>query len=78
MKALNGGEWFIPFPGCCTPGIEPQHPLNRRLHGPQGLSGCFGEEKNLIPVPAIFGRLTLDFQEFKSFFRSPETLVEMK
>ena len=31
-----------------------------------------------IPVPDIFGRLTLDFRESKCFLRWPETLVEMK
>jgi hypothetical protein len=78
MKTLNGGEWLTPFPGCCTPGKEPQYPLNRRLRGPQGLSGSFGEEENLIPVLAIFGRLTFDFRESKCFLRGPQTLVEMK
>jgi len=32
----------------------------------------------VVPVLAIFGRLTLDFRESKCFLREPETLVEMK
>jgi len=31
-----------------------------------------------VPVLAIFGRLTLDFRDSKSFLRETETLVEMK
>jgi hypothetical protein len=31
----------------------PRYPLNRRLGGPQSLSGRFGEENNLLPVPGI-------------------------
>ena len=30
-----------------------QNPLNRRLDGPQSLPGCFGTEKNLLPVPRL-------------------------
>jgi hypothetical protein len=30
-----------------------QHPLNKRLHGTQSLSGCFGEEKNFFHVPGF-------------------------
>jgi hypothetical protein len=29
---------------------EPQYPLDGRLGGPQGQSGCYGEEKNLAPA----------------------------
>jgi len=32
----------------------------------------------VVPVLAIFDRLTLDFRESKCFLREPETLVEMK
>jgi hypothetical protein len=31
-----------------------------------------------IPIPAIFGTLTLHFRESKCFIRGPETLVEME
>jgi len=33
---------------------------------------------DILLVPAIFGRLTLDFSETKCFLRGTETLVEMK
>jgi hypothetical protein len=29
---------------------QPQNPLNRRLDRPQSLSGCYGTEKNLLPL----------------------------
>jgi hypothetical protein len=31
----------------------PPYPLNRRLDGPQRWSGRFGNEKNVLPPPAI-------------------------
>jgi hypothetical protein len=31
----------------------PLYPLNRRLVALQSCSGRFGEEKNLLPLPAI-------------------------
>jgi hypothetical protein len=38
-------------PFAVLPGKEPGCPLNRRLRGHQSLSGRFGKEKNLSPVP---------------------------
>ena len=32
---------------------SPQNPSNRTLGGSQSQSGCFKEEKNLLPLPAI-------------------------
>jgi hypothetical protein len=32
----------------------------------------------LIPILATFGRLTLDYREYKCFIRGPETHMEMK
>jgi len=32
-------------------GKNPQYPLNRRLGGPQSLSGCSGEDRNSQPLP---------------------------
>jgi len=29
------------------------YPFNRRLGGPQSWSGCFNEEKNLLPLPGF-------------------------
>jgi hypothetical protein len=34
-----------------TRGKRPDTQLNRRLGGPQGRSGRFGEEKHLLPLP---------------------------
>jgi hypothetical protein len=34
-------------------GKSPWYPLDRRLGGPQGLSGHGGEEKNSEPLPSI-------------------------
>ena len=53
--ALHGGEWLTPLhtPATCfpPPGKKPQHPLNRRLCGPQSWFGNFGEEENLLSIP---------------------------
>jgi hypothetical protein len=63
MKAYRGSRGMAPLILClCArwsrgvtvaarplcPGREPQHPLNKRLGGPQTWYGCFAEEKNLI------------------------------
>jgi hypothetical protein len=32
---------------------SPQYPLDGRLGGPQNWSGCYGEEKNLLPLLGI-------------------------
>jgi hypothetical protein len=34
-------------------GNSPLYPLDRRLDGPQNLSGRCGEKKNLLPLPGI-------------------------
>jgi hypothetical protein len=36
-----------------VPAALPHYPLKRRQNQPQGTSGCFGEEKNLFPLPRI-------------------------
>jgi len=35
------------------PGKELRYPLNRRLGRPDSWSGHFGEEENLLPLPAF-------------------------
>jgi hypothetical protein len=42
------------------PGTEPQYQAKRRLGGPQGRSGYFGEKKNLLPF-ARFESQTFQF-----------------
>jgi len=44
-----------------TRGVPAHHPLNKRLDVPQGQSGRFGEQVNLLPV-----------QGFESPTRQPE------
>jgi hypothetical protein len=39
-------------------GKSPQYPMERRLGGPHSQSGCFGEEKNLLPLLAIESQLS--------------------
>jgi len=34
-------------------GKNPKNPLNRRVGWPQSQSRCFGEEKNLLPIPGF-------------------------
>jgi hypothetical protein len=43
----------VDAPASLLPGKQPQYSLYRRLGGPQILSGRYGEEKNLFPIPAI-------------------------
>jgi hypothetical protein len=38
-------------------GNTPRYPLYRRLGRPQSRSGCYGEYKNLLPLPGIESRL---------------------
>jgi hypothetical protein len=57
-SALDGGEQSTSCPSSFTPrGKSLQHPLGRKLGGPQSWSGCYGEEKNLTSArtqtPAI-------------------------
>jgi hypothetical protein len=48
------GERSPSLPGWFTSrGKESLFPLNSGLPRPQGLSGCLGEEKNLLPVLGI-------------------------
>lgn len=55
--ALNGGKLSAsgPHPTFSTLYCDknPQHPLNRRPARPQSQSGHFGEQKNLLHLPAI-------------------------
>jgi hypothetical protein len=52
--ALAGGEWSASRPCRLTPGgNSPQYPLDRRLGGPQSRSGCYKEEKNILPLLGI-------------------------
>jgi hypothetical protein len=37
-------------PATLSLGKEPQYPLDRRLGGPQGRYGHYGEEKNFAPA----------------------------
>jgi hypothetical protein len=70
IKAHRGGKGKAPIihsfgAVCCQPHAlatlspgetAPQNPLNRRLAGPQSLSGCFGTEKNLLPMSGLESR----------------------
>jgi len=47
------GDGQLPAPAPLCSGTEPQYPLNKRLGGPQGQSGHFGEQKNLLPLAEI-------------------------
>jgi len=52
---MDGGEWPTSCFSYFTPRvISPQHPLDRRLGGPQSQSGCSGEEKK-IPSLLLLG-----------------------
>jgi hypothetical protein len=44
---VNG---HLHVPVALPPGIHSQYPLNRRLGGPQNLSGRYSEEKIILPV----------------------------
>jgi hypothetical protein len=53
-SAVDGGELWTPrFGGRFTTWEEPWCPTNRRLGGLRDLSGRFGEEKNLVPLPGV-------------------------
>jgi hypothetical protein len=79
-SALSGSEWLTSCPGYFTPGKECRYPLNRRLGGPQSQSGCFEEEKNLLPVLGCEPRtvqhiaLSLYLLHYSDFFSYEETL----
>jgi hypothetical protein len=45
--------------GALAPGKELLYPLDRRFDGLQSRSGCWGVEKNLLPLPGIEPRLLL-------------------
>jgi hypothetical protein len=49
-SALDGGEWSTSRPAHITPGNELRYPLNRISGGPQGWSGCSGEETMTCPA----------------------------
>jgi hypothetical protein len=40
-------------PAALRLGKEPPVPLFRRLGGPRSSSGCYGEEKYVLPLPGI-------------------------
>lgn len=48
-SAPDGHQWLPSCPGRFNPAKESRHPLNKSLGGPECLSGCFAEEKNLCP-----------------------------
>jgi hypothetical protein len=43
---LHAGKWSASGYGRLTPGQDPWYSLSRRLGGPQGWAGRFGEEHN--------------------------------
>jgi len=45
-SALDGGEWSASH----SQGKSPQHPLDKRLGGPQSHFGHGSEEKNSQPI----------------------------
>jgi len=47
MKAVHGGGWSMPLPGCFTPGKEMRYPLYGRLKGPQSQ---FGWVQKIMPT----------------------------
>jgi hypothetical protein len=61
MSAVDGGDWSASRPGCFTPGMSPQYPLNRGLDGAlepfwtvgvwSQLFSSFGNRYNGINVP---------------------------
>jgi len=67
ISALQRGERLTSCPGRFTPEIEHLYPLNRRLRGPQSLSGCFREEEKFWPWPGF---------EVKNF--QPESLLVLQ
>jgi hypothetical protein len=44
---------FHPLAALLQGKTPPPYPLDRRLSGPQSLSGCYAEEKNLFFLPGI-------------------------
>jgi hypothetical protein len=55
MKAYSGVEVSgqLHAPAALPLGRSPRYPLDRRLGGPQSLSGRGGEEKNSKPLSGI-------------------------
>ena len=51
--SAGGCEWSTSRPSHFKPGKEPRYLLNRGLGGPQGWSGRFREEKNVLPLPGF-------------------------
>ena len=52
ISALDRGAWSSSHSGHFNPRKENQH-LLRRLGGSQSWYGCFGEEKNALPLPGF-------------------------
>jgi len=54
VKAPEWCAWSASNPSNLTPGRKnPHFQFNRRLGGHQSPSGCFGKEKNLLPLLGI-------------------------
>jgi hypothetical protein len=50
-SAQDGGEWHFHFPAAFTLGKRPRNLLKRRVGGPKRESGCYKEDKQLLPMP---------------------------
>jgi hypothetical protein len=53
ISELDGGEWTPPCPDLLTSEEGAPCPLNRRLDGPQSLSGHLGNDKKLLSPSGI-------------------------
>jgi hypothetical protein len=54
VKVLEWCAWSASHPSNLTPGRKnPYFKFNRRLGGHQSPFGCFGKEKNLLPLLGI-------------------------
>jgi len=54
VKALEWCRWSASHPSDLTPGRKnPHFKFNRKLVGHQSPSGCFGKEKNFLPLLGI-------------------------
>ena len=69
-STLDGGGWSTPRPGRFTPRKETRYPLNKRLGGPQGLSGRVREispppHRDSIPGPSSPLRVAIPTELFR-------------
>jgi len=53
ISVLERGGWLTSHLGRFSPENERRYPLNATLGGPQRQSRCFGEEKSILPGPAL-------------------------